>query len=137
VVFYRDRSESEIRDMHVVRRSDGEWTSPVPVHDDGWAINACPVNGPAAAAHGNSVAVAWFTAAQDSPRVLVAFSEDAGVNWAPPLRLDGGDPVGRVDLVLDDAGVAYVSWLENTAGGADIRVRAVTHAGPTGDAVTA
>ena len=34
---------------------------------DGWEINGCPVNGPAVAADGAKVAVAWFTAAGDRP----------------------------------------------------------------------
>ena len=137
VVFYRDRSEAEIRDIHVLRQVGGGWTESVPVHADGWRIDACPVNGPAADASGSRIAVAWFTAAQDSPRVHVAFSADAGATFAPPVRVDGGDPVGRVDLVLDADGTAYVSWLENTPTGADIRVRAVSADGRAGRPVVA
>ena len=32
------------------------------VHDDGWKIAACPVNGPMLSARGRDVAIAWFTA---------------------------------------------------------------------------
>lgn len=137
VVFYRDRSPEEVRDISVVRLEAGGWTAPTPVHQDGWRIDACPVNGPAAAARGSALAVAWFTAAQDTPRVLVAFSNDAGATFSAPVRIDDGAPVGRVGLVLDEDGTAFVSWLENTAAGADIRVRPVTSTGRAGEAAVA
>lgn len=73
IVTYRDRSPDEIRDIYVVRRVNGSWTAPAPVHADGWKIAACPVNGPAIAAKAERVALAWFTAANDSARVKVAF----------------------------------------------------------------
>ena len=107
-----------------VRRVGGEWTEPRTIHDDGWVINACPVNGPAVAAAGRRVAVAWFTGAP-GPRVLVAFSDDAGATFGPPVRVDEGAGQGRVDLVLLDDGAALVSWLERGGEGAEIRLRRV------------
>jgi hypothetical protein len=74
VVVYRDRSAEEIRDIYAVRREGGAWSAPRPVHADGWRIEGCPVNGPAIAAEGREVAVAWFTGAQDTARVRLAFS---------------------------------------------------------------
>ncbi|HET9529267.1 MAG TPA: sialidase family protein, partial [Blastocatellia bacterium] len=68
VVVYRDRSEKEVRDISIVRFSRGRWTEPEIVHGDGWEIEGCPVNGPSVAASGRRVAVAWFTAAKDTPR---------------------------------------------------------------------
>jgi hypothetical protein len=35
-----------------VRQVKGGWTRPRVVHADGWKIDACPVNGPAAASDG-------------------------------------------------------------------------------------
>jgi hypothetical protein len=112
VVVYRDRSETEVRDIAIVRFVDNEWTEPVHVHEDGWVIAGCPVNGPAVAASGERVAVAWFTAAGDSPRVQVAFSTDSGRTFGEPVRIDAGDPVGRVDVLPGEDGTAVVSWLE-------------------------
>lgn len=112
VVVYRDRSADEIRDIYRVRLVDGRWTDPAPVHRDGWRIEACPVNGPAVAAEGRRVAAAWFTAAADEPSVLVAFSNDAGESFGAPVRVDGGNPAGRADVVLLDDGSAVVSWIE-------------------------
>jgi hypothetical protein len=116
VVAYRDRSPDEIRDIYVVRRVRGAWTKPERVHDDGWRINACPVNGPAIAARGDTVAVAWFTAANDSARVKIAFSRDAGATFGAPTIVDAGNPAGRVDVTLLPDGAAFVTWIERTAG---------------------
>ncbi|HEU0076539.1 MAG TPA: sialidase family protein, partial [Longimicrobiaceae bacterium] len=111
LVVYRDRSADEIRDVYVVRRVGGRWTEPRPVHADGWKIPACPVNGPQVAARGEQVAVAWFTGARDTARVLVAFSRDAGATFGAPVRVDDGDPAGRVDVELLEGGGALVSWI--------------------------
>jgi hypothetical protein len=126
IVAYRDRSADEIRDVYVTRRVGGKWTPGVPVHRDGWKIAACPVNGPAIAAAGRRVALAWFTAANDSPRVHLAFSDDAGERFGTPVRVDGGRPGGRVDVALLPDGSALVTWIERTGGDtAAVRARRV------------
>jgi hypothetical protein len=119
VVVYRDRGSDEVRDVALVRLQDGRWSAPVAVHADGWKIDACPVNGPAVAAHGRTVVVAWFTA-PDRPRVRVAFSADAGRTFAAPIEVAAGDVLGRVDVVLLDDGRAVVSWLRQGPAGAEI-----------------
>ncbi|MDX1492773.1 MAG: sialidase family protein [Longimicrobiales bacterium] len=130
VTVYRDRSDAEIRDIYVTRLRDGAWTEGVPVHDDGWEIAGCPVNGPAVAARGLDVAVAWFTAAGDVPRVKVAFSDDGGATFGSPVTVDEGNPAGRVDLLLTPEGSALVSWLERTGGeDAEVLLRRVEPAG--------
>jgi hypothetical protein len=129
LVAYRDRSPDEIRDISVVRRISGQWTAPQAVHRDGWHIPGCPVNGPAAAARGERVVVAWFTAADENPRVHLAISADAGATFGAPVRVDDGDPIGRVDVVMLDNGDALVSWLERVGEGAEIRLRRVSAAG--------
>ena len=78
VVAFRDRSDQEIRDIHITRVDGGKWTDAVPVHADKWQIDACPVNGPALSARGKTVAVAWFTAAGGTGHAYAAFSQDAG-----------------------------------------------------------
>ena len=135
VVVYRDRSADEIRDIAVVRRrettgSPHRWTEPKPVHPDGWKIAACPVNGPSVAARGDTVVVAWFTAANDTPMVKLAFSTDAGATFAAPIRIDEGRPAGRVDVELTRRGAALVSWIERMGGEtAAVRVRRVDGGG--------
>ncbi len=113
VVFYRNRSESEIRDIAYVRydTSTGTWNDPAIVFDDGWRINGCPVNGPQADAHNSTVAVAWFTAVP-TPRVQVAVSADSGQTFGAPHIVSSAAPLGRVSLVMLDANRMVVSWLE-------------------------
>jgi hypothetical protein len=137
VVAYRDRTETEIRDIAVVRQVDGGWTEPTVVHADGWHIEACPVNGPALASRGDTVAIAWFTGAQDTARVRVAFSVDGGKSFAAPVRVDGGTPAGRVGITLDVTGDAIVSWLERVPPeNAEVRVRRVARSGAMGEPFT-
>lgn len=129
IVVYRDRSPDEVRDIYVSRRVNGAWTEGRPVHADGWVMPACPVNGPQADADGQRVAVAWFTAADSTPAVKVAFSTDGGATFGAPARIDGGNPDGRVDVQLLPDGAALVSWLERTGQAAEVRIRRV---GPDG-----
>lgn len=132
IVVYRDRSESEIRDIYVTRLVGDQWTTGVPVHRDEWLIPACPVNGPAIAARDEAVAVAWFTGADEQPKVQVVFSADAGATFGPPTRIDDGNPLGRVDVVLLGDGSALVSWLERTPESGEVRVRRVFSDGRSG-----
>ena len=134
VVVYRDRTSEEIRDIYVTRLVNGEWTPGAPVHEDGWMMPACPVNGPAVAAVDRDVTVAWFTAGQDDPRVQVAFSSDTGATFGLPTRVDDGNPLGRVDVVRLRDGSALVAWMERGPEVAEIRVRRVT---PDGGASSA
>ncbi len=113
VVVYRDRTPEEVRDVSAIRFANGEWTGGVPVHNDGWTIPGCPVNGPSVAARGNAVAVAWFTGADDTPRVRAAFSDDEGETFGAPVVVDLGNPVGRVAVAMPRAGRALVAWLED------------------------
>ena len=114
VVAFRDRSEKEIRDIHVTRIDQGRWTDAVPVHADNWQIEACPVNGPALSARGRDLAVAWFTAAGGNGHAYAAFSSDSGRTWGEPIRLDDGTSLGQVDIELLEDGSAVATWLEFT-----------------------
>jgi hypothetical protein len=134
LVVYRDRSPDEVRDVYVARMVNGAWTEGRPVHPDGWVMPACPVNGPQADADGQRVAVAWFTGADSTPAVKVAFSTDGGATFAAPVRIDGGNPEGRVDVQLLADGGALVSWLERTgASQAEVRIRRVGADGRMGE----
>lgn len=132
VVVYRDRSETEVRDIGIIRATTDGWSEPTLVHTDGWRIEGCPVNGPAVAADGQRVAVAWFSAPDARARALVAFSNDGGATFAEPVPVDEAQPLGRVDLVLDRDGAALVSWLGSSADGAEIRWRRVAADGTRG-----
>ena len=111
LIVYRDRSDEDIRDIAVVRRTAGTWTPPVMVHADGWKIAGCPVNGPAIAAIGNDAVVAWYSEGGDTPAVRLARTTDAGDSFAAPVLVDSGKQVlGRVDVAMD-AKQAWVAWL--------------------------
>jgi hypothetical protein len=135
LIVYRDRSEREDRDIAAVRLRDGRWSEPRPLPPDGWRIDGCPVNGPAVAAQGRRVAVAWFTAARGQPRVKIAFSSDAGTSFSEPVTVDEGRPQGRVDLVLLADGSAVVSWIESSATGSSLRLRRMREDGTRGPSV--
>lgn len=124
VILYRDRSDAEIRDISVVRRVEGSWTEPAPLHRDGWEIPGCPVNGPRLAAREESLVAAWFTGAGGVPRVRAAFSTDHGARWGRPLEVDDGRPLGRVDVLVLDDGSALVVWLEEAQGEGEALIRA-------------
>lgn len=122
VLVYRDRSPDEIRDIAITRFRDGAWTPPRTVHDDGWLMRGCPVNGPAVAAHGEEIHVAWFTLIDGEPLLRLARSDDDGRSFDPPVTLDSGAGLlGRVDLVRDAQHV-YVSWLRETSDSAGLQL---------------
>ncbi len=140
VLVYRDRSEDEVRDISLVRRTANGWSQPVRVHADGWKVPGCPVNGPAVAARGRRVAVAWFTSAGNRPSVRLAFSEDAGASFQPAVEVDAPRgsrvPLGRVDVVLGEEGEALVSWLAAEREQATLLVRRVSAEGRLGAPVS-
>ena len=112
VVAYRDRSDTEIRDISIVRFVNGNWTAPKNVYQDHWEIPGCPVNGPAIDSFNDAVALAWFTAENDNPRIQVSFSENQGETFGLQYRVDNGNAIGRVDVVMIDQNNAVVSWME-------------------------
>jgi tetratricopeptide (TPR) repeat protein len=135
VVAYRDRSATEIRDISIARLVDGAWRAGGTVHPDGWEIPGCPVNGPALAASGEHVALAWFTAAGDQGKAAVAFSGDGGASFGPPIRIDEGEPMGRVDVELLPDGSALAVWVEFRKGQSELRARRVFRDGRRGPSV--
>ena len=134
LVAYRDHTPQDIRDIAVMRFENGHWLPSKILNPDKWEINACPVNGAAAAAKNSRVAIAWYTEAQDTPKSQLVFSSDAGATFSTPIRVSTGNSFGHVSVALDDEGGAFVSWLEESADGANTRllIRHVTGAGVAG-----
>jgi hypothetical protein len=112
ITAYRNRSDEEIRDNYVSRYVNGKWLAPQSVFNDNWKIAACPVNGPALAAHGRTVAMTWFTVKQEQGHAYLAFSQDAGATFGAPIRVDDGGSLGRVDVELMPDGAALATWIE-------------------------
>jgi hypothetical protein len=135
IVAYRDRSENEIRDIAIIRQVDEKWTSPSYVFEDNWQVSGCPVNGASIKADGNAVAIVWFSMPDGKPEVKVAFSLDSGASFNTPIRVDDGNPLGRVDILLHSEKEALVSWLEKTKEGAEIRAISVTAKGKEGESI--
>ncbi len=129
IAAFRDRTKDEQRDIMVTRLERGAWTAPVPVHEDGWRIDACPVNGPALAALDRQVAIAWFNAKTDQGHAFVAFSPDAGRTFGAPVRVDDQASLGRVAVEMLEDGSAVVGWIEYAEERAQFHVRRVTLAG--------
>ncbi len=136
VAVYRDHLPGDIRDISIVRLESRGWTGPTRVHEDGWKIGGCPTNGPVVAAVGRTVVVAWFTAANDTPRVKLARSIDGGRTFAAPVTVDEGRPVGWPGVVVLDDGTAVVSWLERREEGkGDVMIRRVRQDGTASEPV--
>jgi len=136
IVAFRNRTEDEIRDIYVSRLEGNQWSEAKAVYNDGWHITGCPVNGPMLSARGRDVAVAWFTAKAAQGQVFVAFSKDAGRTFAPPIRVDDGASLGRVDVELLTDGGAAALWVEQATSGAEVRVRRIDPSGARSNAVT-
>jgi hypothetical protein len=133
VVVYRDRTSEEIRDISVTRYADGGWSEPITISDDQWHIAGCPVNGPAIAADGDRLAVAWYGAPNRERRVKLAWSQDAGKTFSAPMVVDEGGVSGGVDVVILADGGAAVSWLAKSENGVgQLRLRQVPMRGNAG-----
>lgn len=128
VVAYRNRTDEEIRDIYVSRFDGEQWSDPTAVHNDGWKIGACPVNGPKLAASDNSVAVAWHTAAEKNPSAKVALSSDRGETFGAPITVSTSESIGRVDATVHN-GKTYVSWMEKSDKGTYLKIRSVGNSG--------
>jgi len=135
IAAFRDRSDKEVRDIHVSRFTGGAWSAPVAVHADNWTIESCPVNGPGIAADGTTVAVAWFAVTGEEGHAYAAFSRDAGRSFGEPIRLDDATSVGHVGIDMLPGGAAAASWVEFTGGRARLRIRRVDASGARSAAV--
>jgi hypothetical protein len=136
LIAFRDRSNTEIRDIAVSRLEHGTWTPATLVHADNWEIDACPVNGPMLGARGRQAVVAWFTVKKDQGQAWAAFSNDAGRTWGAPIRLDDAASLGRVGVDLLDDGSAVATWVEYANRRAQFSMRRISPAGQRSPAVS-
>ncbi len=89
----------------------------------------------AAAEADNRVAIAWYTEADDKPRVQVVFSSDAGATFTKPTKVNTGDTLGYASTALTADGGAFVSWIEEGANSASSLIRFVSAAGVAGPVI--
>ncbi len=119
IIVYRDRSQQEVRDIYATRLVDGAWTLPQAIYNDNWQIAGCPVNGPSVAAMNKRVAVAWFNAKDDVPKIQLVLSTDSGLSFSEPIVVESPNTNGRIDTTILDSGNIIVSWMD-TVGEAKI-----------------
>ena len=134
IVVYRDRSKGEIRDISFSRYIDQKWTEPQPIHEDGWQINGCPVNGPNIDSFGENVVVSWFSASKGRPKVNIKFSSDNGRTYGDKILLDDikNSPIGRVDVEFISEDEVLVSWLSSVDGKGQLLLRKIKSNGDIG-----
>ena len=134
IVVYRNRSDGEIRDIYFSRYIDSNWSDPEPVHDDGWEINGCPVNGPNVDSYGDNVVVSWFSASNGRPKVNLKFSTDNGRTFGDKILIDEveNSPLGRVDIEFISETEAMISWLSTVDGKGKLLIRKIKTNGDIG-----
>ena len=126
IVVYRDRSHEDIRDIYYTKlQNNHTWSTPKPIYNDDWKISGCPVNGPAISTKEDLVAVSWFTVAQDTPQIKVAFSNDNGTTFNRPILIGNTMSLGRLDIEMLDEISAVVSWMETVNGQTVIKIQRV------------
>jgi len=136
IVVYRDRGEKEVRDIYSVKNINGTWEEPNVVHDDGWIINGCPVNGPKVAVNSKDLAIAWFTVSNDNPLVNVSFSKNNGNSFGAPVKVNDHDAIGRVDVSFLNDKEVIVSYMEVDDIGTYLRIKKVSFDGKISEPIT-
>ena len=136
IVVYRDRSEEEVRDIYSVKNINGTWEKPNAVHDDGWIINGCPVNGPKVAVNSKNLAVSWFSVSNNHPLVNVSFSKNNGNSFGAPLKVNDHDAIGRVDVAFLNDEEVIVSYMEVDDIGTYLRIKKVSFDGKISEPIT-
>ena len=136
IVVYRDRSEKEVRDIYSIRNINGVWEEPNPLHNDGWIINGCPVNGPKVAVNSTNLAIAWFTVVNNNPLVNVSFSKTNGDSFGTPFKLNDHDAIGRVDVAFLNNEEVIVSYMEVDDIGTYLRIKKVSVNGKVSKPIT-
>lgn len=121
LVIYRDRTETERRDIASSRRLQGNWTVSQPVAVDGWQINGCPVNGPALVARENDVAALWFSGANGQSQIFLSRSTNGGETFDSKLKVNDAHALGRVTALMYPDRSLLLAWMrENSDGSAHI-----------------
>ena len=136
LVVYRDRTEEEVRDIYVTRKIDKVWENPISVHDDGWVIYGCPVNGPKVVSSSNNIAVSWFTVSDGIPKVNLSFSESYGSSFGNPITINDFNAIGRVDTAFLNEKEVIVSYMEGDDDGTYLRIKKVAIDGTVSKPVT-
>ena len=111
------------RDMAFAMSRDGGQTfsAPVRVSEDGWAIDACPDDGPAMAVDaGGTVHLVWPTVlGGNNPQGAIFYASTTdGQHFTPKQRVAtlGGAKPSHPQIVVDGQRRVFVAWDEHTGG---------------------
>ncbi len=110
---YRGLDARGVQDIHRVAWDGREWSELRILNHDAWRPTSDLTEGPRLDSSGGQVAATWFTAAFNSPRVLVSTSPDAGARFTMPQTIDLDHAMGRPDLKMLRDGSVIVIWQEN------------------------
>lgn len=129
VVLYRGgkgAADLDLMERHLTQ--DGAWSEARRLGREGWVagearettlatgavlrLPASPVPHFSASLSAPRASVAWYTAGDDEPRVLVSQSPDAGLRWSSAMRADLGAPEGRLATQMLSDGTILLLWLE-------------------------
>jgi hypothetical protein len=118
------RSARHLRVAVHRRRLDGSGV----VHEDGWKIDGCPVNGP------RSARTAARSPSPGSPREgrgarVRRVLAGRGRTFSAPVQVDDGGSLGRVDVEQMADGSAIVGWIELAGRNAAFKVRRIERGG--------
>jgi len=103
------------RSLNSRRYRDGAWGSPARLEPGGVSLPpaAARSTGPVLNGSAGRTAAAWLSFAENTPRLLVATSSNAGQSFFMPMRVDDDHPLGTPALARLSDHSLYVAWLEN------------------------
>jgi hypothetical protein len=101
-----------LRDIMVARSTDrGQSFAATRVSEDGWAVDACPVSGPALCVLKSEVTVVWFVGGGGRAGLYYATSNDNGRSFSKRMLLDEEQKMGRhAQACLTPDGRVAVAW---------------------------
>ena len=120
----------------MTRNIDDGWEAPTPVHNDGWVIYGCPVNGPKVVSYENNIAVSWFTVSDAKPTVNLSFSRFYGASFDEPIKINDLNAIGRVDVAFLNEKEVIVSYMEGDDDGTYLRIKKVSIDGKVSKPIT-
>ena len=123
LIAYRDRSINDVRNIKLAFVNDTR--SQYSINEDMWVIPGCPVNGPKMAVNGDKIAIVWYTAPNNEPKVNMAFSQDGGISFGDPIKIDNGYAIGRVDVLWLEKKSVMVSWLEEKSDNGELILKSL------------
>ena len=114
---WRHVFEGNLRDIAFTSSRDGGRTfAPMSrVHQDGWAINGCPDDGPAMAVDpAGTVHLVWPTLLNGTDGTLLYATAAAGKTFGRPLRVPtlGSPKPSHPQIAIDGAGRPVIAWDE-------------------------